>query len=200
MQASDYFKGYDVNQSQITKQPTQRALEYERAYNKDAKERIAGFYNRLKSALGFKAAVQPRPRIAEYEKAYAAQEPAQDIEIVKGSHTGYHDNLKQLLAKAAGNRIGDITYTPSQCWLNHLEVDPDQRKKGAGAKLFKSAVGQMKDCEEIRWKATSDSVNFYRKQGAQRDAFQRTGNYYNMKLDRTGGKASIKRNMLDRPW
>lgn len=73
LQASELFNGYDINQSQIQipKQQTQRALEYDRAYNMDTKSQPIGFYDKLKKALGFRAATQPRPRIAEYEKAFS---------------------------------------------------------------------------------------------------------------------------------
>jgi hypothetical protein len=59
---------------------------------------------------------------------------------------------------------------------------------------------QMKNCEEIRWWATPDSVPFYRKQGAQKDYYQETGMYKSMILDKTGDRARIKRNLLDRPF
>ncbi len=54
-----------------SKQQSPRALDYERAYNRDTKSQRIGFYDRLKNALGFRAATQPRPRIAEYEKAFS---------------------------------------------------------------------------------------------------------------------------------
>ena len=104
------------------------------------------------------------------------------------------------MAKADGKTIGGITYSPSKCWINHLEVDSEQRKKGAGSKLFKSAVDQMKDCEQIRWWATKSSVPFYRRQGAQRDSFLRAGSYYPMHLDKTAPESRIKRNFQDRPF
>jgi GNAT superfamily N-acetyltransferase len=223
LQASEYFRRHNVDQPRIPKQPTQRALEYERAYAADRKERAAGLYNRFKAALGFKPPMQqPRPRVTEYEAAVAmpvmqkferkngkdtrgsvdveeSAKPVQNFEIVKKEN--YLDGnfgIEQLLANAAGKRIGDISYSPTKCWINRLEVDPEQRKKGVGSKLFKSAVDQMKDCEEIRWWATPSSVPFYRKQGAQRDRYE--GSYLEMLLDRTGGKAHIKRNFLDRPF
>jgi len=200
LQASEHFKRYDINQPRVSKQPTQRALQYERTQNVNMKARAVNFYNRLKGALGFQPSVQQRPRVHELSKEEFAK-PAQDFEIVKEEN--YLDGqfgIKQLLAKAADKRIGDISYSPSQCWIHRLEVDPEQRKKGAGSKLFKSAVDQMKGCEEIRWWATPDSVPFYRKRGAQKDYYQETGAYQNMILDRTGGKAHIKRHSLDRPW
>ncbi len=70
--ASEYFTGYDVNQPRVWKQPSQRALEYERAYGKNTEGRATGFYNRIKSALGFQSPAQPRARVSEYEKAYSA--------------------------------------------------------------------------------------------------------------------------------
>lgn len=70
LQASEHFKGYDTDRPQIPQAQTPRAIEYERAYSKDAKERATGFYNRLKSALGFKSSAS-RPRVAEYEKAFS---------------------------------------------------------------------------------------------------------------------------------
>jgi GNAT superfamily N-acetyltransferase len=199
MYASEYFKGYDANQPSMRKSSTQRALEYARAQNTNIRSRATNFYNKLKAALGFQPAVQQMSRINELSKEKFAK-PAQDIEIVK-KEKYYADEygIKQLLANAAGKRIGDITYSPSKCWINHLEVDPEQRKKGAGSKLFKSAVDQMKDCEQIRWWATPDSVPFYRKQGAQKDYYQESGFYQNMILDRTSPASRIKRNFYDRP-
>lgn len=70
-EASEYFKQYDINQPRTVKRSTQRALEYERAYNKDQKERTAGLYNKFKRAFGFKSAVQLKPRVAEYEAAFS---------------------------------------------------------------------------------------------------------------------------------
>jgi|GEM_PF-6120442 len=187
VQASEYYKGYDVNQPRVPRQQTQRALDYEHAYNKNA--------------LGFRPAVQQRPRIAEYEAAFATQNPVQDFAIVKKeNYLGGQFGIDQLSAKAADKTIGEITYSPSKCWINHLGVDLEQRKRGLGSKLFKSAVNEMKDCEKIRWWATPNSVPFYRKQGAQKDYYQETGSYLNMILDKTPPELRIKRNFQDRPF
>ncbi len=70
IEASEYFSGYDVNQPQVRKPSTQRALDYDQAYNAHLKARATGLYDRFKSALGFRAATQLRPRVSEYEKAY----------------------------------------------------------------------------------------------------------------------------------
>lgn len=104
------------------------------------------------------------------------------------------------MAKAGDKKIGVINFSPSRCWIDTLAIDSEHQKKGIGSKLFKSAVNQMKDCEDIRWWATQDSVPFYRKRGAQKDRYQNASLYQNMILDRTGGRARIKRNRVDRPF
>lgn len=196
LHASEYYHAYDVNQPVMGQ--SKRALEYDRAQNANIRTRATNFYNRLKSALGFQPSVQQRPRINELSKAESAK-PEQDIKIEKNENYRVY-GTQELLAKAHDKKIGVITFSPSRCWIDTLGVDPEHQKKGIGSKLFKSAVDQMKNCEDIGWWATPDSVPFYRKQGAQKGRGQQTILYQNMILDRTGGRARIKRNFYDRPF
>ena len=194
-QASEYFKRYNVDQPRISKQPTQRAIEYERAYNKDTKERATGFYNRLKAALGFKPSVQPRPRVKDTRSSVDVEEsakPVQDLEIVKVKNDRF--GFEKFSARNAGQEIGEITYLPSRCWIGDLNVTEKFQKKGIGSKLFKSAVNQMNDCESIRWWASPNSVNFYQKQGARIDHHSQNSNHcLEMLLDKTNYASRIKR-------
>lgn len=89
VQASEYFKGYGVNQPQVRKPSTPRALEYERTYNKEAKERLTSFYHRLKSMLGFQPAAQQMKNSKDTQDRVDVKksaEPAQEIRIVKNEN------------------------------------------------------------------------------------------------------------------
>ncbi len=159
LQASEYFKGYDVDQPRVSTQPTQRALDYERAYNKDSKERIAGFYNRLKSALGFKATA-PRPRVAEYEAAfspYSEQRNAPWNTPWYETRT-YEDPLpykvkkaldehqKELVARArVGDKVVSFEWLPGYIVKLDRKIDSNYLNRIEGAKTFTSAIKEARD-------------------------------------------------------
>ena len=149
MWASEYFKGYDVNQPQVRKPSTPRALEYERAYNKDAKEHATGFYDRFKGALGFKAAAQPRPRVAEYEAAFSPYSEQKNApwNTPWYEHRTYEEPLPENVKKALNAHQKELTEMSGNVasfeWLPGYMVKMNPGKDFSrieGAKTFTSAI------------------------------------------------------------
>ncbi len=159
--ASEHFEEYDINQPRLSRQQTQRALEYERAYNKDTKERTEGFYNRIKSALGFKSLV-PRPRVAEYEAAFSKSnmQKKKPWDTRWYEHRTYEERLPSDIKKALDahqRELAEMRGSVSSFeWLPGYVVKPDPRKYSSnqfgysnedyerdrieGAKVFTSAI------------------------------------------------------------
>jgi GNAT superfamily N-acetyltransferase len=90
---------------------------------------------------------------------------AQDIEFVKQTEK-YRTHIEAL---SKGQKIGEISYWSPACYIHTLSVDDKLQRKGIGSQLFKLAINDMDDCENVKWHARLPSIDFYFKQGAHID-------------------------------
>ncbi len=87
---------------------------------------------------------------------------AQDVKFVKSN-----GNVINALDKS--ETVGTIYYNIPYCYISLLDVEKQWQKRGIGSQLFKLVVEEMRDCEDITWKANLSSIDFYFKQGAHID-------------------------------
>lgn len=90
---------------------------------------------------------------------------AQDVKFVKRVEK-YRTRIE---AFSKGQEIGNISYWSSTCYIHTLGVVDKSQRKGIGSQLFKLAINDMNDCEDVKWHARLPSIDFYFKQGAHID-------------------------------
>jgi GNAT superfamily N-acetyltransferase len=60
-----------------------------------------------------------------------------------------------------------VTFAYENCKIRSLVVDQPKRNQGIGAALLGKAIQDMPQCPCITWESWEESVNFYKKRGAQ---------------------------------
>lgn len=165
VRASEYFLSYDVQEPRQWRPQTQRALDYDRAYNTNLKAQASSLYSRFKSALGFQSSSVQRPRVSEYEAAYkeapvvsglgrpkvnslarayetVAKREQEDAESAYRAASKEHDKKSVLYMKAGINK-NNATFDLNNAFFK-------KSKKNAEYKLQEAdkAYGQAQRAEE----------------------------------------------------